>query len=142
MAVVVFDIETWREQYPQFTGADGRPLVSDAQLQHAFDLACLLLDNTDDSVVPYDPDRNIYIRATLLGLLVCHLATLALRPIEQPGPMTSASEGSVSTGFSIPQTPNGEYYGQTACGQTFWQALRPYLTGGRYYRVRYRHPWG
>ena len=76
MAVVEFDPAAFREAYPRFTAE----LISDAQLQQAFDLACLLLDNTDASLVPYDPEHGILIRRTLLWLLVCHLATMALWP--------------------------------------------------------------
>ena len=137
MAVVVFDPQAWLEAYPQFQGQ-----LTDAQLMQAFNVACLMLDNTDASPVPYDPDNGVETRKILLWLLVCHLATLALRPVNQSGPLTSASEGSVSTGFQVPQSLNGQYFVQTPCGSTFWQAIRKYVVGGRYYDICHFHPWG
>ena len=138
MAVVVFDAVAFRESYPQFT----EELLTDAQLQQAFSVACLIVDNTDQSYVPYDPDNNILVRETLLYLLVCHLATLALWPIGQAGPQSNATQGSVSVGFAIPQWPNGQYFNQTPCGQTFWTIAQRYLAGGRYYAAKVVHPWG
>ncbi len=76
MAVVVFDPAAFREAYPRFSSE----LISDAQLEQAFDLACLLLDNTDASPVPYDPERGILIRRTLLWLLGCHIEVGTRRP--------------------------------------------------------------
>lgn len=138
MAIVVFDPAHFREAYPRFT----EDLLTDAQLQQAFDVACLILDNTGQSRIPYDPEKGILIRQTLLYLLVCHLATLALWGPGQAGPMSNAAQGSVSVGFSVPQYTNGQYFSQTPCGQTLWQALQPYLVGGRYYAARHYHPWG
>lgn len=138
MAVVVFDPAAFREAYPRFTAE----LLTDAQLQQAFDMACLLLDNTDGSPVPYDPEHGVMARQTLLWLLVCHLATMALWPTGQSGPTASATEGSVSVSFSIPQNAGKAFYNQTPCGQSFWQAMQPWAVGGRYYAVRHYHPWG
>jgi hypothetical protein len=138
MAVVVFDPAAFREMYPQFT----EELLTDAQLQNAFDVACLCVDNSDASALPYDPDNQVYIRRTLLNLFVCHLASMALWPAGQSGPMSNATQGSVSVGFSVPTAVNGQYFSQTPCGQTFWQAIRPYLIGGRYYANKVIHPWG
>lgn len=142
MAVVVFDPEAFLEMFPKFTKPDGTSLLTDAQLQACFDQACLLLDNTDKSPVPYDPDKGIMIRKTLLNLLVCHLATLALWPLGQSGPLSSATEGSVSSGFQIPTGTGSAFYNQTPCGQAYWQAMLPYTIGGRYYAKHYYHPWG
>lgn len=137
MAVVVFDSAEWLEAYPQFQG-----LLTDAQLNQAFGIACLMLDNTNASPVPYDPDKGIETRKILLWLLVCHLATLALRPVNQSGPMTNASEGSVSVGFQVPTALNGQYFQQTSCGQSYWQSIKKYVVGGKYYDVCHFHPWG
>lgn len=136
MAVVEFDPAAFREAYPRFDA------LTDAQLQQAFDVACLVLDNTDASPVPYDPARSIFIRRTLLWLLVCHLATMALWQPGQSGPLASATEGSVSVSFSIPQGAGKSFYTQTPCGQAYWQAIQPYVVGGRYYPARHCHPWG
>lgn len=141
MAVVTFDPLVFLERYPRFS-QNGVPLLTDAQLQEAFDVACLMVDNTDASPVPYDPERNVNTRATLLNLLVCHLASLALWPAGQSGPAQSVTEGSVSVSFALPQTMGQAYFSQTTCGQTFWQLARSFLVGGRYFAVRDYHPWG
>lgn len=141
MAVVVFVPGAFLEAYPQFA-PNGKPLLSDAQLRQAFEVACLLLNNTDSSPVPYDPEHEIMIRRTFLWLIVCHLCSLALWQPGQSGPLASATEGSVSVSFSLPQVTGKEYWNMTPCGQTYWQAIRPYVLGGRYYGMRKYHPWG
>lgn len=141
MAVVEFDAEAFLEMYPQFS-PDGKSPLAPGQLQQAFDVACLLLDNSDASLVPYDPDKKVFTRRTLLFLIVCHLCTLAGWQPGQAGPMASATEGSVSVSFSIPNVTGREYWSQTPCGQTYWQAVRPYALGGRYFGMKKPHPWG
>lgn len=137
MAVVIFNPQDWLEIYTEFEGK-----LTDAQLNYAFNLATLLLDNTDASPVPYDPEKGVETRKILLWLLVCHLASLAIRPIGQSGALTSATEGSVSTGFQIPQSPNAAWFNQTNCGASYWQAIRKWAVGGRYYGEQHFHPWG
>lgn len=141
MAVVVFDPKAFLEAYPQFAPG-GVQALTDAQLRQAFDVACLILDNTDASLVPYDPEKGILVRQTLLWLIVCHLATMAMWQPGQSGPLASAGEGSVNVSFSIPTSTGQAYWNQTPCGQTFWQAIQRYAVGGRYYAVKHYHPWG
>ena len=138
MAVVVFDADEFRAAYPQFSK------LSDEQLGAAFDTACLVLDNSESSPVPYDPDKGVKDRKTLLYMLVCHLATLALRGTGAVGVLTSASEGSVSTGFTLPPKLNDAgWYAQTQCGLAYWQAVRGYIVGGRYFAYSdcKQRPW-
>lgn len=137
MAIVIFDKDDWIDAYPQFKGQ-----VTEGQLKQAFDIACMILDNTDNSPIPYDPEKGIETRKIMLWLLLCHLVALALRPVNQGGTLTSATEGSVSTGFSLPTSVNGQYFMQTPCGQTFWELLRKFSIGGRYYDLKRFHPWG
>lgn len=141
MAVVEFDQAAFLEAYPKFA-PNGKPLLTDGQLNQAFDVACLLLDNTNGSIVPYDPDKQIYIRRTLLYLIVCHLCTLALWQPGQAGPLASAGEGSVNVSFSIPNITGKEYWNMTPCGQSYWQAIKGYTRGGRYFGMKHNHPWG
>lgn len=141
MAVVEFDPAAFLEACPQFAPG-GEPILTDGQLSQAFEVACLMLNNTNSSPVPYNPEKGIFTRRTLLYLIVCHLCTLALWQPGQAGPLASATEGSVSVSFSIPNITGREYWNMTPCGQSYWQAIRPYALGGRYYRVKNRHPWG
>lgn len=139
MAVVVFDAEEFREGRPQFT----EELISDAELETCFEMACLILDNTDKSRIPYDPDNGVTTRKTLLYMLVCHIATLSLWPIGQSGPVASASEGSVSTSFQqITLGSGSEWYSLTPCGMAFWKATAPYRLGLISKKPRHFHPWG
>ena len=141
MAVVQFMPADFLEAYPKFA-PDGKQLLTDAQLQQAFEVACLLLNNTDSSPVPYNPDKGIMDRRTLLWLIVCHLATLALWEPGQSGPLASASEGGVSASFAVPQIQGKEYWNMTPCGQSYWQAIKAYTLGGRYFGMKNYHPWG
>ncbi|MDE9557319.1 DUF4054 domain-containing protein [Xenorhabdus bovienii] len=137
MAIVTFDSGEFLKLYPRFAGA-----LTEGQLQQAFDVACLLLDNSDNSNIPYEPD-GIQERKTLLYLLVCHIATVTLwGNNNQAGPMSNASEGSVSVSFAVPDVANSSWLKTTPCGQMYWQATRKYVVGGRYSAVKHYHPWG
>lgn len=127
MAVVVFDPADFREKYPAFSDTEK---YTDARLTEAFEMACLILSNAPDSIVPYDPDREIYTRRTLLYLLMCHILTLWGH--DYVGAVTSATEGSVSVSLYVPQNINAAWFTQTPCGAAYWQAILPYRTGPRY----------
>lgn len=137
MAIVTFDSDEFLSIYPRFSG-----VLTPAQLQNAFNVACLVLDNTESSVAPYDPTNGINDRKTLLYALTCHIASMALWGNGQAGPASGATEGSVSVSFAVPDVTNASWFKMTACGQLFWQATRKYVVGGRYYARRYVHPWG
>lgn len=138
MAVVTFDATEFTGMYPRFSG-----VLTDSQLKQAFNVACLLLDNTNASVVPYDPDNGVTDRKTLLYLLTCHIATVAVWGEDgQSGPTSAASEGSVSVSFAVPDATNASWFRLTPCGGMYWQATRKYVVGGRYRAMRYVHPFG
>ena len=137
MAIVTFDSDEFLSIYPRFSG-----VLTPAQLQNAFDVACLVLDNTESSVVPYDPTNGINDRKTLLYALTCHIASMALWGNGQAGPASGATEGSVSVSFAVPDVTNASWFKMTPCGQLFWLATRKFVVGGRYYPRRYVHPWG
>lgn len=137
-------IVPWNEAYflaayPQFEGK-----LTSAQLETCWDLACLIQRNDAHSVIPYDETKHIYTRRAILYLLMCHMCTLALRPFDQAGPTTNATEGSVSVGFSVPARPDSTYFCQTPCGATYWQLLKQYALGGHYFAADdlIYHPWG
>ena len=128
MAVLTFDIAAFRAAFPQF--AD----VTDAQLENYWNIACLISGlNTDGS-----PISNLTSRQTILFLLVCHLATLAQTGDVMTGQLTSATEGSVSSGFAAFPVKNltEAWYMKTQCGALYWQAMKFYWTGGRYYAFK------
>ncbi len=137
MAIVTFDSTEFTAKYPRFAGT----LTAD-QLQQAFDVACLLVDNSDVSIIKYDPVTGVNDRKTILYLLTCHIATMALWGDGQAGPIAGASEGSVSVSFSVPDATNASWFKQTPCGSMYWQATRKYVVGGRYVAKKYIHPFG
>ena len=134
--IVVFNATEFRTFYPKFT----EELISDEQLDNLFQLACTFIDNTDKSRFPYDPDRNIYTRKQMLYLLVCHLATMELWRAGQSGPLTSATQGSVSVGFQSMDMWGQPWFSQTPCGRTLLQMLMPYALGGRIFTKPHFHP--
>lgn len=106
--------------YPQFSE------ISDEQLTSFFAIAEQIVDNSENSRITDLKERKI-----LLYLLVCHMATLYLRG-DITGNITSASQGSVSSGFGSYDLGNGKWFGQTPCGALFWQLTGKYRAGGRY----------
>lgn len=129
MAVVTLDADAWRELYPAFAAA------TDAQVRHWFAVACLLVDNSERSPVPYDPPARLQ-RQAILDLVMCHLATLDRRG-GIVGRMSNAAQGSVNTGIDYQAgNKNAAWWTQTQCGATVWQLLKPYRVGGAYYHGR------
>jgi len=139
--VVVWDEAAFLALYPQFTGK-----VTEEQFVALWEAACTLVDNTPASPLPYDPDNGVYVRKIVLYALVCHLATMSFWGAGQSGPISSATEGSVSASFQLPTLPGSgvaaQWYNQTPCGRTAWMFLRKLSLGGRYYDVRHYHPYG
>lgn len=123
--MVIFDPALFRQQRPQFANPDK---YSDAFLQNCFDEATLICSNKESSLIPYNPDRQVYDRQILLYLLTCHIATLATSG--QVGSITSATEGSVSAGFYIDQKKGAAWFTQTQCGYMYWQMVQKYKLGG------------
>lgn len=125
MAIVIFDPGKFRAEHPQFSN------LTDAQLSFFFRLATILIDNTEASIVPYDPPA-VTEREDLLYLLVCHLATLDQRGSDTVGRLSGATQGSVSAQFAMNSPQAASWYEQTGCGALFWQLTVKYR-GFRYY---------
>lgn len=121
MDVVVFDPNEFYAMYPQFQN-----VYTPEQLGVFFNVACMMCDNTENSLV-----KNLTERKTLLYLLVCHIATLQERGTGMVGMITSASEGGVSVSLQA-YTNNPNWYTQTQCGSTYWLLTQKYRTGMRY----------
>lgn len=144
MAVVVFSADEFRGIYSQFSDAE---TVTDEQLQECFDAAADLIGNTDGkSYFKYDPDNGTKTRKRALYAATCHLATLLyLWPANgQPGRLSSASQGSVSSSFDLLQgnSTTANWWLQTPCGAMLWMWLKPFLLGGRFYTDHHFHPYG
>jgi hypothetical protein len=137
MTAVAFVPDEFRQAKPQFAE------MTDAQLNGFFDEACLLLDNSDNSPVPYDPPTKQN-RKTIYFLIVCHLATMAKWSADgQSGPIASATEGSVNVSYAqLGGLPNTTWWNQTPCGATAWTYLSKVFLGGFYFNQPNVHPWG
>jgi hypothetical protein len=119
MDSVVFDVSEFRVLYPQFSE------TAEETLELYFRAACLLLDNTKNSLV-----QDIDERKLLLYMLVCHIATLKQNGDILVGAVTSAAQGSVNV--SVTPLNNANWYTQTQCGAMFWAATAKYRMGMRY----------
>ncbi|SSN07964.1 Uncharacterised protein [Klebsiella pneumoniae] len=117
-AVVVFDVEKFREAYPSAKGTD-------TQLNNAFIKAGMLLRNDKHSCV-----CNLAEREMLLFLLVAHMDMLQSNIDEgnsAVGRASSASEGSVSVSLDYGTATNGEkWYTQTPFGAEYWALTSRY----------------
>ncbi|MDY3115978.1 MAG: DUF4054 domain-containing protein [Sutterella sp.] len=124
-----FDIAEFRERYPGLTEAK----ISDGALNGCWDdVKALLAD--EEGNFPYPPSK---IKPILFAAL-CHMATLATNDRDQPGRITSATEGSVSVSFEALQikSETGQWWQQTKCGALFWALTLPYRSGLRFYPGR------
>lgn len=142
MAVVALNISDFRTFYPRFSDSTKYP---DTLITAMFDVACSLINNTENSFIPYDPTHGIKLRERILYAAVCHLLTMNEQGDEQTGVITSASQGSVSVGFSPVNGTSyaAQYWSQTRCGQLVWMLLSPYRLGGRLYTESPEyHPYG
>ena len=143
MAVVEFDIEEFRTQFPKFSD---ETKYSDEYLEGVFEQAVVIVGNDDaTSLAPYDPPK-VLLRKTLLYLATCHLATLDDNPDGVPGRVASASQGSVSTSFDLMRSNSNswasQWWAQTQCGARFWLLTARFRTGGRIYPGPSNyHPW-
>lgn len=127
MATVTFNYAEFIAAYPMFNQ------VSEPALTQCFVQSCLILNNTDSSVV-----ANVTDRKTLLYLLVAHIATLqgltnaniaagTYGMAAVLGRTSSASEGSVSISTDYHTGAlNGVWFNQTQYGAAYWQMILPY----------------
>lgn len=123
--VVIFDPQEFKTLYPDFANTE------DAALTLYFNAACLLLDNTEKSMV-----KDLAERKMLLYMLTCHIATLKANGNTLVGTITSATEGKVSV--SLTPFQNANWYMTTQCGAMFWQATAKYRIGIKYHAYCHR----
>lgn len=125
---VTFNYQEWAARYPEFDttvlGPAAQDLFAQAEMLHA----------NDRSGPVASEDQQKF----LLYLLVAHLAQIYYGSTTTPispfvGPITNASEGSVSVGAQIPQLPgSAAWYALSKYGYNYWFATAPFRT------MRYR----
>lgn len=113
---VIFIYDEFREIYPELN-------ATEAKAQWAFDMACLMLNNTQNSIVCCGCDRQ-----KLLYLLTAHILFLQNRGAGNVGMINNAHEGSVSVGYSSIGKLGENYFGQSQYGVLFWQLVSKYLS--------------
>lgn len=121
--IVIFDQEEFKKLYPQLAGVD------DVVLENNFKIATLALNNSVNSAV-----KDLDERKTLLYLLTCHISELQQRGAFVVGVLSGATQGKVSTSYTLPMSLN--WYNQTQCGMLFWTLTAKYRAGGRYYAFK------
>ena len=121
-AIAVFSYPLWKARYPEF-GTIPQDLAT-----AYFNEATLYLRNDGTG-----PVQDTGQQLVLLNMLTAHIAKLnALNPDGSStsgfvGPITSATEGSVSVSGGIVATSAAEaFYAQTPYGFAFWTATAPY----------------
>lgn len=113
---VVFNLDLFNQYYPELnaTAITGR---------WAFDMAELILNNTPNSIVCCECERE-----KLLYLLAAHILFLKNRGVGNVGTLNNAHEGSVSVGYGGIGL-NAGYLGQTQYGILFLEAIKKYKSG-------------
>lgn len=137
MAIVVFDPAAFKLAFPAYD------TFTDEQLDAYFLVSELIIDNTDASIVPYDPAviPAILERKILLDLLVAHQSEMFTRGNGAVGRTNSGSEGSVSFSFDMVTSGSNQWFLQTQWGATFWQATAKYRTARLYCGLPKRSPF-
>jgi hypothetical protein len=123
-AIATFDYQAWVLRYPEFAN------VSETLADAYFAEATLYLRNDGTG-----PVQNASQQLTLLNMLTAHIAALNAKNPDGSsasglvGPITSATEGSVSVGSGLIVEPGtAGYFQQTPYGYAFWTATAPYRT--------------
>lgn len=125
---VVFSYSEWTARYPELA------TVSSVLAQLYFYEACLYIDNSATSAIPYaqagDP------RDLILNMLTAHIAALnatvaGVAPSPLVGRIASAGEGSVNVQTVLEVPGSAAWFVQTKYGAAAWQALLPYRQGGQ-----------
>lgn len=146
MATVVFDYDEFLIRFPHIAQAVTAGTLTEDIITSMYDYVAEWLGDSDsNSLYPYNPDKGIYMRKSLLYLATCHIITISyLWSGGQTGKITSASQGSVSTSFDSLKANSviGDWWLQTPCGSQFWIMSAPYRKGGRFYGVPKYHPYG
>lgn len=123
-AIVTFDYQEWALRYPEFNDTVDPELAAlyfaEATIYHANDGSGPVTDAAQQKI--------------LLYMIVAHVAQLnkgssiqSLSPLA--GPITNASEGSVSVGAQLPQVPGSQaWFILTRYGYNYWFATAAFRT--------------
>ena len=114
---VVFNFQEFNQSYPELN-------ATSITAGWAFEMACLLLNNTPNSIVCCECKRK-----DLLYLLTAHILFLKNRGAGNVGTLNSAHEGSVSVGYGSMTKLNNDYLGQTQYGLLFLEATKQFKSG-------------
>jgi hypothetical protein len=113
MSVVVFDIASFRERYPQFN------TVAEPMVKLCFTEATMFCNNTDTSFV-----TDVLMREIILEKITAHILQAQL-----VGRVSSATEGSVSVSAQMPSSMSAAWFMQTTYGASAWALMSPYRRG-------------
>lgn len=113
---VVFVYNEFNEIYPELNATYNKA-------DWAFNMACIILNNTQNSIV-CDCSRK-----HLLYLLTAHILFLQNRGAGNVGAISNAHEGSVSVGYAGIGQLGQSYFGQSQYGLLFWQLVSKYVSG-------------
>src|ERR1700749_4507185 len=120
MAVAVFNYAAWALRFPELAAT-----VSEPTADLYFAEACMLLDNTDGSIV-----TDVNQRLVLLNLITAHSAYLA--PPARAGAVgriSDATQGSVSTSLDYGEVSQSEaYWVQSPYGAQYCAMTARYRT--------------
>lgn len=125
---VAFDYQEWVARYSEFSDT-----VTQPRAQDLFAQAEMLHANDHSGPVTNEAQQKF-----LLYLIVAHLAQIYYGSSIAPlapfiGPISSASEGSVSVTAQIPQIPgSAAWFALSKYGYNYWFATAPFRT------MRYR----
>ena len=119
--IATFSYSDWSTLFPEFSNVDQTqvtgPVLTMAQQYLANDGS--------------GPVCKIEVQTQLLNLIVAHVAQLLYGSATQPtsglvGPISSATEGSVSVATGLVVNTSNQWYLQTKYGALFWQMALPY----------------
>ncbi len=125
--IVQFDLAAWRLLFPEFSN------VTDDQLNGPIWTMAQAYCRNDGG----GPVCDVLVQTELLNLMEAHIAQLLYGSTTQPasglvGPITSATEGSVSVATGLVLNTSNQFFLQSKYGQLFWQLALPYRLA-RYY---------
>src|SRR5215469_4435231 len=127
---VAFSYSLWQQTFPEL--ATTPEVLADTYFQV---VTSAIMDNTGVG----GPVSNPATQTTLINYAIAHLVALfsppgvTPDPLQPPGRISSATEGSVSANFDLGNQPaQAAWWNQTKYGALWWQISRQFLT------MRYR----